>query len=178
MKANLKNFVQIVVAVVLMSSPCFAGALEGLSLPAFAQGEAFSSSTVAKQERTLVQFWAQWCGSCKKNIKDIYALQGKHNFKFAAVNVDEEKKDADNFFTAQLKKRTAPPFKQDSYYDVDKKLLNKLGVRGLPTILVLDRSGKILGTVKKRLNPKRIAELEKLLTVASTPKKETPNVAH
>ncbi len=151
-------------AFALTSSFAFAGPFDGVSLPSFAGEKSFSMAEVAKQDLTVIQFWAQWCGACKKNIKDIYAAQTKIPFKFIAVNVDDSKKDADDFFANQAKKPTVTPFKKDAYYDADKKLLQQLKATSLPTIVVVDKSGKILGKLKGRLKKKKLVSLAEMLS--------------
>ncbi len=173
---------------VLSSSFASAKPFEGLSLPSFNDGEVFDSAKLAAQDITVVQFWADWCGACKKNIKDIYAVQSDVPFKFVAANVNEDKSSADKFFVKQeakrkaKKKTTIPAFKKDAYYDTNKKLKDQLKAKTLPTIVVLDKDGTELGRLTKRLTTTKIKEFRAILakaqTVRAVEKEGAKNASH
>jgi|GEM_PF-6487570 len=161
-------------ACVSTSSLALSNSLEGISMPSFAGGSPFTAETLANAELTVVQFWAHWCTNCKKNVKDIYELQKEIPFQFVAASVDDEKSDADSFFAKEAENPKYALFQKDAYYDVNKALQQKLKARSLPTIIVLDRQGNIVGKkIKGKLNSSRKDKLREILTSIKTKKGKT-----
>ena len=93
----------------------------------------------------LVNFWATWCAPCIKEMPSLDKLQekfGSDDFQVVAVNEDRGgAKVAEPF----LKKLGAPNL--DVFVDDKMKLMRALKVRGLPTSFLLDRKGRVVGTL-------------------------------
>ncbi len=87
----------------------------------------------------LVNFWATWCSPCREEmpiLEAFYQEHGDKGFVVVAVNVSEDAETAakyvqDNAFTFPV--WSDPPGKQ----------LMRLGIRGLPASLFLDREGRL-----------------------------------
>ena len=94
---------------------------------------------------TLINFWSTWCVPCKEEMPSIDKLVdvvGKDKIKIFAINVEKiNKKKTDKFFT-DLKIKNFSTF-----YDPDYVLASKIGLRGLPTTLIIDRNGKEIARV-------------------------------
>ena len=87
----------------------------------------------------LLDFWASWCPPCKKSFPAINALYRdfhRRGLEVLAVNMDERRRDADSFLSAHS--HVMPVF-----FDPRGAALQALGVLGLPTALLIDRSGNI-----------------------------------
>ena len=73
----------------------------------------------ATNKLILVDFWADWCGPCKKMDSDVWSK-------------DEIKELSDNFI----------PVKID--FDTQKQLVARYGVKAIPMILILDAYGEVI----------------------------------
>ena len=93
----------------------------------------------------LINFWSTWCVPCKEEMPSIDKLVnivGKDKIKIFAINLEKiNKKKTDKFFT-DLKIKNFY-----TYYDPEYVLANKIGLRGLPTTLIVDSKGKEIARV-------------------------------
>ncbi len=87
----------------------------------------------------LVDFWASWCGPCKKSFPAVKELQEKYGpkgFVVVAVSLDEDEADMRAFL-----KKNPVPF--TILRDAKAKLADLAGVEGIPASFMLDREGKV-----------------------------------
>src|SRR5947199_1243825 len=87
----------------------------------------------------LVDFWATWCGPCQIQARILEALHGDYKGKgvqFLAANVGEDEATVKGF----LKKQ---PFPYPVLLDPEDTVSSDLGVYALPTVMVVDKKGKI-----------------------------------
>jgi thiol-disulfide isomerase/thioredoxin len=97
------------------------------------------------QEITLINFWASWCVPCKEEMPSIDKLVnilGKNKIKIFAINLEKINKKKTDKFLSDLRIKNF-----STYYDPDYVLANRIGLRGLPTTLIIDRNGKELARV-------------------------------
>ena len=88
----------------------------------------------------LLDFWASWCSPCKEALPYYETLQkrfAKVGLQVIAVSVDDDKKSALEF----LKDHN---YQLSFFWDKDKNVAKSLGVKVLPTTLLIDSEGKIL----------------------------------
>jgi cytochrome c biogenesis protein CcmG/thiol:disulfide interchange protein DsbE len=91
----------------------------------------------------IVDFWATWCGPCRKGIPDLIELKkkyGKQGFEVIGVSVDTETKD-----------QVIPFIKENGInYPVvygDMNVYQQYGgIRSIPTTVVIDKKGKIIAS--------------------------------
>lgn len=107
-----------------------------------------------------LDFWASWCGPCKESFPWLNQLQKDHpEVKIIAVNLDKNKKDADDF----LKKH---PAEFEVFYNPSATLAQEFKVKGMPYTIIFNKNGEQkfnhIGFSKKR-SDKYIQEIKSLL---------------
>jgi len=86
-----------------------------------------------------VDFWASWCGPCKKSFPWMAEMQKKYGasgFTVVAVNVDKKKADAERFLQA-----VPAPF--TVVYDAGGATPTAWNVKGMPSSFVVDPKGNV-----------------------------------
>ena len=87
-----------------------------------------------------VDFWASWCGPCKKSFPFMVELQNtfkSKNFKIVAISVDEEKSDAINFLANNVTNFGV-------YLDAEGVIATAFELPGMPTSYLIDPQGNII----------------------------------
>lgn len=103
----------------------------------------FAGDNIRLQEQrgnvVMLNFWASWCGPCRKEMPLLETLQKKYQrmgFVLLGVNVDEDSAAAQRFLKDV---DTTFPMLQDNKGDIS-KLYN---VDAMPTSIFIDREGKL-----------------------------------
>ncbi len=111
----------------------------------------------------LVDFWASWCGPCRKALpvlSDLHKEYGPKGVVFIAISLDEDKKDMDAYL-----KKSPIPF--TVVRDPKGKLATKLSIEGIPTSLLVGKNGKVhavhVGFEGDKVRKKYAAQLDTLL---------------
>jgi len=99
-----------------------------------------------KCKAALLNFWATWCGPCVKEMPSLDKLQaemGTDKFVVVPLSLDGPSR-------AKVK-----PFYEDKklahlgiYFDRSKKAMQALDVAILPTSVLIDRQGRIVGRLE------------------------------
>jgi thiol-disulfide isomerase/thioredoxin len=134
-----KNSLLALCFVFLSASWGLAGLKEGDRLPALlpAQFEGDLPSLAGKV--VLLDFWASWCGPCKKSFPELerlYEAYKNRGFVILGVSVDEESAAMHKFLKSH-------PVSFPIVRDRNQSLVQVAGCDSMPTSFLLDRSGKI-----------------------------------
>ena len=101
------------------------------------QGQLSLSSQKGKV--VYVDFWASWCGPCRKSLPLLNELRNElkgKGFEVVAINLDEDIRDGRAF----LKEF---PVSYPTLYDGAGKTPELYGVRGMPTSYLIDKQGRV-----------------------------------
>lgn len=110
----------------------------GLSLPA-ASGEAVDIGKL-RGKVVYVDFWASWCGPCKRSFPWMNEMNRKYADKglaIVAVNVDKKRADAERFLAVT-------PAQFTVVYDHAGATPAAWQVKAMPTSYLVDASGKVV----------------------------------
>lgn len=113
-------------------------------MTAFARADGSTLTLAAFQGRVvLLNFWATWCAPCVREMPSLDRLQAAlRDEGLAVVAVSEDFAGRDvvaPFFQRQNLAHLA------IYLDSDGTLAKAFGVGGLPTTLLIDRTGRVVG---------------------------------
>jgi thiol-disulfide isomerase/thioredoxin len=89
-----------------------------------------------------VDFWASWCAPCRRSFPWMNAMYEKYadeGLEIIAVNVDKERKLADEFL-----EETPAEFRL--HFDPSGSLAESFGVQAMPSSFMLDADGNVLAT--------------------------------
>lgn len=93
-----------------------------------------------KEKYLLLDFWASWCGPCLRQIPDIKRLENElsnNEVKLIGISID---RDSTAFINAKTKKE----MNWTHVFDKRNLIVDNLGIESIPTLLLIDRNGKIL----------------------------------
>jgi peroxiredoxin len=128
--------------ILAMAAPTAQAAGIGTPIPAcnlknLTDGKALSLAKPGKV--VYVDFWASWCGPCGQSmpfLNDMHEQLQSKNFEVVAVNLDENRQDAEAFLEQH-------PVKFPIAVDADGECPSAFGVQAMPSSYLIDRQGKI-----------------------------------
>lgn len=117
----------------------------GETAPEFT-GKSFSGNEIKladfQNKVIILDFWASWCGPCRKEMPFLIELHKKYkdkDFEILAINIDEKESKAQKF----LKKlETQPNF--PIIWDKNSKISPMYDLETMPTTYLIDKKGNII----------------------------------
>ena len=132
----------LIITFLLFSTSLHAAGGKG-SYPIFQLPELASDSIVKldkfRGKVVYVDFWASWCGPCRQSLpkfNQLYKKLSNKGFSIIAINLDENKADANNFLKDF-------PVSYTVLRDSKGETPQQFGVKVMPTGYLLDRFGMV-----------------------------------
>ncbi len=102
-------------------------------------GEEIVLSDILNKRKAVLLFWATWCFYCRREMPRVEKFYQKNKDKIAVIgiNVGESKRKAERFIR---KMGISYPIALDP----DLKVSRLYNVLGVPTIVVVDKAGKVI----------------------------------
>jgi cytochrome c biogenesis protein CcmG/thiol:disulfide interchange protein DsbE len=148
-----------VVGIALLAIAADAGALSpGEPAPTFSLPTAAGDPVSLDRLRghvVYVDFWASWCGPCRRSFPWMNEMQQKYaanGLAIVGVNVDKRRPDAERFL-----QQTPATFA--IVYDPAGKTPEAYGVKGMPSSYLIDADGRVVA-VETGFRDEQKAELE------------------
>jgi len=82
----------------------------------------------------LIDFWATWCGPCRKAIPELNGYQKKFADQLVVIGVSDEPE-------ATVQKFNDPKIEYSSAIDTKSRMKNALEVKGIPHVILIDPKG-------------------------------------
>jgi thiol-disulfide isomerase/thioredoxin len=87
-----------------------------------------------KGKFVLIDFWATWCGPCRKAIPDLNAFQKKFGEKLVVIGISDEPEE-------KVKGFASPTLEYASAIDTKGQTKQALEVKGIPHCILVDPEG-------------------------------------
>jgi len=130
----------------------------GTAAPAFAlpttSGETVSLAAL-RGRVVYVDFWASWCGPCRRSFPWMDAMQARYRsdgLSIVGINVDKRRADAERFLRDT-------PASFTIVYDAEGKTPAAYDVKGMPSSYLIDRQGNVVA-VEEGFRDERRDDLE------------------
>jgi len=105
----------------------------------------------------LIDFWATWCGPCRAeipNVKENLEKYGPKGFTVVGINMDGDREQYDDYMAeSQLPWQNIMPDEEGN-----NEMAAYYGISGIPTVILVDREGKVISIEARGLELGRLLE--------------------
>ena len=131
--------------------------IKEINLNLFDSNNTFNTKEIENYEFTLLNFWASWCGPCRKEHKYLVKLSRIKNLKIIGINFKDSQPNARKF----LQEMGNPFFILTK--DLEGKKSVDFGVYGIPESILLNQDMTILKKYIGPLDQKDVNEIKKII---------------
>ena len=115
-----------------------------IQLEHFAENRIITENDLKKNNFTLINFWASWCGPCREEHSILIKLNDEKNLKLLGVNFKDKKSNALEFL-----KDLGDPYDDLARDEFGKHSIN-FGIYGIPESILINKN---LVIIKKFIGP-------------------------
>ncbi len=87
-----------------------------------------------KGKFVLIDFWATWCGPCRKAIPELNSFHKKFGDRLVVIGISDEKPEKVEGFSN-------PKVEYFSAIDTQARTKKEVGVTGIPHVMIIDPQG-------------------------------------
>ena len=106
----------------------------GKPAPEFVVEKWLTAEPERKGKFVLLDFWATWCGPCRKAIPELNGLHKKFGDQLVIIGVSDEAED-------KVRALKEPKIEYASAIDTQGRMKKALGVKGIPHVILVDPAG-------------------------------------
>ncbi len=133
-------------------------ALEHFSQPGAVRLDQTAKNPVPLKGPALVQVWASWCVGCRKTMDMVFESNKKNEIPFFMISMDEDPAAAREYL--QRVGASADHLMALTIVDTKQEIATALKISAVPTLLLIDRDGKIAARIIGHTTPADINSLQ------------------
>ena len=130
--------------------------IDQISLESFDGNNSLNIKEFEKNEFTLINFWASWCGPCRLEHSILMSLRKTPKLKLVGINFKDKQINAKNFL-----KELGNPYHFIAKDEFGKTSIN-FGVYGIPETILINKKLVIL---QKYIGPLTDQDYNKILKI-------------
>lgn len=112
----------------------YARSIRGQHVPAISIEKWITNPPDTQGKFVLIDFWATWCGPCRRSIPELNAFYAKFKDRLAVIGISDESE-------SDIRKMTNPHIDYAIASDTQKRNLRELEIKGIPHCILIDPSG-------------------------------------
>jgi len=136
----------------------YADDVRGKKAPELVVGQWLSDKPDTEGKVVLIDFWATWCGPCRKAIPELESIQQEFADDLVVIGISDEKPEKVEKFLAKS------PIAYATAVDTKARMKSAIHVRGIPHLLIISTDGVVRwqgfpGSPKEPLTPAIVRQI-------------------
>ena len=105
--------------------------------PEFIVEKWLSEEPVLENKYLLIDFWATWCGPCRKLIPELNSYHKEFKDKLVVIGISAESEEI-------IEQVNNPRIEYYNAVDPQKRMSDSLGIKGIPHCILINPAGLII----------------------------------